>query len=185
MGAIASLLSKKKPEMRILMLGLYSAGKTTLLHKLKLGNVVITKSTMRFTVETVEYKHVHLACWDVGSSFYKPLWRHYYQNKNTIIYVVDSNDRDRFNLKDAKDELHMMLNEDKLCVACVLVYANKQDLPNAMTTPAIVDALDLASVRTLNWKIQPSCATTGDGLLTRELSKPKNTLPGNLPQEDV
>ena len=44
--------------------------------------------------------------------------------------MVDSNDRDR--IDDAKEELHRMLNEDELRDAVVLVFANKQDLPQAM-----------------------------------------------------
>tara|TARA_B110001452_G_C15087920_1_gene379560 strand:+ start:187 stop:465 length:279 start_codon:yes stop_codon:yes gene_type:complete len=76
--------------------------------------------------------------------------------------VVDSNDRDR--MGEARDELHRMLNEDELCEAVLLVFANKQDLPNAMTAAEITDKLGLHSLRKRNWYIQASCATTGDGL---------------------
>ena len=47
------MISKK--EMRILMVGLDAAGKTTILYKLKLGEVVTTIPTIGFNVETVEY----------------------------------------------------------------------------------------------------------------------------------
>jgi ADP-ribosylation factor protein 1 len=59
-----SLFSKK--DMRILMLGLDAAGKTTILYKLKLGEVVSSVPTIGFNVETVEYKNIKFTVWDVG-----------------------------------------------------------------------------------------------------------------------
>jgi ADP-ribosylation factor 1/2 len=55
-----------KKEMRILMLGLDAAGKTTILYKLKLGEVVSSVPTIGFNVETVEYKNIKFTVWDVG-----------------------------------------------------------------------------------------------------------------------
>ncbi|KAF4716884.1 Arf GTPase arf1, partial [Perkinsus olseni] len=152
-----------KKEMRILMVGLDAAGKTTILYKLKLGEVVTTIPTIGFNVETVEYKNISFTVWDVGGQDkIRPLWRHYYQNTQGLIFVVDSNDRDR--MDDAKEELHRMLNEEELRDACVLVFANKQDLPNAMTAAEVTEKLGLHSLRHRNWYIQSACATTGDGL---------------------
>ena len=66
--------------------------------------------------------------WDVGGQDkIRPLWRHYFQNTQGIIFVVDSNDRDR--IVEAREELQRMLNEDELRDAILLVFANKQDLP--------------------------------------------------------
>jgi ADP-ribosylation factor protein 1 len=66
--------------------------------------------------------------WDVGGQDkIRPLWRHYFQNTQAIIFVVDSNDRDR--IVEAREELQRMLNEDELRDAILLVFANKQDLP--------------------------------------------------------
>lgn len=66
--------------------------------------------------------------WDVGGQDkIRPLWRHYFQNTQGIIFVVDSNDRDR--VVEAREELQKMLNEDELRDALLLVFANKQDLP--------------------------------------------------------
>merc|ERR1712232_945186 len=53
-------------EMRILMVGLDAAGKTTILYKLKLGEVVTTIPTIGFNVETVEYKNISFNVWDIG-----------------------------------------------------------------------------------------------------------------------
>ena len=59
------------------------------------------------------------------------------QNTQGCIFVVDSNDRDRIDDSQgyehsAKDELNRMLAEDELREAVLLVFANNQDLPNAM-----------------------------------------------------
>ncbi len=82
-----------------------------------------------FNVETVEYKNIQFTVWDVGGQDkIRPLWRHYFQNTQGIIFVVDSNDRDRI-APEARDELQRMLNEDELKNALLLVFANKQDLP--------------------------------------------------------
>lgn len=80
-----------------------------------------------FNVETVEYKNLSFTMWDVGGQTkIRPLWRHYYQNTEAIIFVVDSNDRER--IAEAKEELHSLASDDELRGAHVLVMANKQDL---------------------------------------------------------
>jgi ADP-ribosylation factor protein 1 len=152
-----------KTEQRILMVGLDAAGKTTILYKLKLGEVVTTIPTIGFNVESVEYKNISFTVWDVGGQDkIRPLWRHYYQNTNGIIFVVDSNDRER--IDDAQSELERMLSEDELRDAALLVFANKQDLPKALPASEITEKLGLHSLRTRPWYIQATCATTGDGL---------------------
>jgi len=170
------LFSKK--EMRILMVGLDAAGKTTILYKLKLGEIVTTIPTIGFNVETVEYKNISFTVWDVGGQDkIRPLWRHYFQNTQGLIFVVDSNDRERAG--EAKDELNRMLNEDELRDAALLVFANKQDLPNAMNAAELTDKLGLHTLKNRNWYIQATCATSGDGLyegldwLSNELKKKK------------
>jgi len=162
---ISSLLGKLfgNKEMRILMVGLDAAGKTTILYKLKLGEIVTTIPTIGFNVETVEYKNINFTVWDVGGQDkIRPLWRHYFQNTQGLIFVVDSNDRERAD--EAKEELAKMLGEEELRDAIVLVFANKQDLPNAMSPAEITDKLGLNDLRARTWFIQPACATQGDGL---------------------
>lgn len=150
-------------QVRILMVGLDAAGKTTILYKLKLGEIVTTIPTIGFNVETVEYKNISFTVWDVGGQDrIRPLWRHYFQNTEGLIFVVDSNDRER--IVEARDELTKMLSEDELRDAVILIFANKQDLPNAMTAAEITDKLGLQSLRNRNWYIQATCATAGDGL---------------------
>ncbi|KAJ7268953.1 ADP-ribosylation factor family-domain-containing protein [Mycena rebaudengoi] len=158
---LSGLFSKK--EMRILMVGLDAAGKTTILYKLKLGEIVTTIPTIGFNVETLEYKNISFTVWDVGGQDkIRRLWNHYFQNTQGIIFVVDSNDRER--VLEAREELQRMLNEDELRDALVLVFANKQDLPNAMNAAEITDKIGLHGLRQRTWYIQAACATSGDGL---------------------
>jgi len=151
------------------MLGLDAAGKTTLLYKLKLGEVITTIPTIGFNIETVEYKNIDLIVWDVGGrDKIRPLWRHYFEGSTALIFVVDSNDRDRIDdLKEyersAKEELHRTLEEDSMKNVPVLIFANKQDLPAAMSVKEVTERLGL-SKRSQKWYVQGSCATTGDGL---------------------
>jgi len=162
---LSSVLSRLfgKKQMRILMVGLDAAGKTTILYKFKLGEIVTTIPTIGFNVETVEYKNICFTVWDVGGQDkIRPLWRHYFQNTQGLIFVVDSNDRER--ITEAREELSRMLAEDELREAVLLIFANKQDLPNAMNAAEITDKLGLHSLRNRNWYIQATCATSGDGL---------------------
>ena len=134
--------------------------------------------------------------WDVGGQDkIRPLWRHYFQNTQGLIFVIDSNDRER--VTEAQDELTKMvtimwiiiglnlilynflwqLQEDELRDAVLLVFANKQDLPNAMSAAELTDKLGLNQLRGRRWYIQATCATQGHGLyegldwLSNELAK--------------
>eukprot|EP01120_Amphizonella_sp_Union-15-10_P014929 TRINITY_DN746_c0_g1_i6.p1 TRINITY_DN746_c0_g1~~TRINITY_DN746_c0_g1_i6.p1 ORF type:complete len:162 (-),score=32.14 TRINITY_DN746_c0_g1_i6:24-509(-) len=146
------------------MVGLDAAGKTTILYKLKQGEIVTTIPTIGFNVERVQYKNINFIVWDLGGQDkMRSLWRHYYgQSTQGVIYVVDSNDRKR--IEEAALELQKILREDELRDAVVLVLANKQDLPNAMSVAEVTDKLGLHSLRSRQWYIQATCATTGDGL---------------------
>ncbi|KAF7496198.1 ADP-ribosylation factor 2 [Sarcoptes scabiei] len=130
--------------MRILMVGLDAAGKTTILYKLKLGEIVTTIPTIGFNVETVEYKNISFT---VGMLVGKIRFDHcggIIFKTQGLIFVVDSNDRER--VGEAREEF------------------DANDLPNAMSAAEITDKLGLHSLRNRNWYIQATCATTGDGL---------------------
>ena len=109
----------------------------------------------------MEYKNIQFTVWDVGGQDkIRPLWRHYFQNTQGIIFVVDSNDRDR--VVEAREELQRMLNEDELRDAMLLVFANKQDLPNAMNAAEITDKLGLHSLRQRAWVSLITCVSRPD-----------------------
>ena len=155
------LLGKK--DVRILMVGLDAAGKTTILYQLKMGETVKTIPTIGFNVETLEYKNLNFTVWDVGGQDkIRVLWKHYYQYTDGLIFVVDSNDKDR--VEDASEELKKMLAEEELKDAAVLVMANKQDLNGAMSPNDVTEKLGLQSLKGRQWLVQGTSATTGQGL---------------------
>ncbi|XP_022315497.2 uncharacterized protein LOC111119544 [Crassostrea virginica] len=156
-------LSSGNPA-RILMLGLDAAGKTTILYKIKLNEVVNTIPTIGFNVETVSpVKGVSFTVWDVGGQDrIRPLWSHYYQNTEGLVYVVDSNDRER--ILESREELFGILQNDEMRGVPVVVIANKQDLPNALSTSKVADLMCLHKLNSRKWHIQAACATTGEGI---------------------
>ena len=90
---ISSVLTRLfgKKQMRILMVGLDAAGKTTILYKLKLGEIVTTIPTIGFNVETVEYKNICFTVWDVGGQDkIRPLWRHYFPSRRYVVICLVS-----------------------------------------------------------------------------------------------
>ncbi|KAH0453898.1 hypothetical protein IEQ34_018222 [Dendrobium chrysotoxum] len=150
-------------EARILVLGLDNAGKTTILYRLQMGEVVSTIPTIGFNVETVQYNNIKLQVWDLGGqTSIRPYWRCYFPNTQAIIYVVDSSDTDRLVI--AKEEFHAILEEDELKGSVVLVYANKQDLPGALDDAAITEALELHKIKNRQWAIFKTSAIKGEGL---------------------
>ena len=165
-------------EYRILMLGLDAAGKTTLLYRLKLGEVETTVPTIGFNVEQVQYNNkISFVVWDVGGQDrLRMLWRHYYENVQALIFVVDSADVDRLDV--AKAELMKLVAAEELKDAIILIFANKQDLRGAVKASEMAQRLSLPSMKN-QWYIQPCVATDGQGLcegldwLSDALSKKK------------
>ncbi|KAI8845248.1 ADP-ribosylation factor family-domain-containing protein [Chytriomyces cf. hyalinus JEL632] len=166
MGSIFSSLFQRlwgTKEVRILILGIDGAGKTTILYRLQIGEVVTTIPTIGFNVETVTFKNIKFQVWDLGGqTSIRPYWRCYYQNTDAIIYVIDSTDRDRLSI--SKDELLAMLQEEELKTAKLMVLANKQDLAGAMSAAEVSEHLGLTELRGRQWTIFKCSAMTGEGL---------------------
>jgi ADP-ribosylation factor-like protein 1 len=140
-----------------------NAGKTTLLYRLKIGEVVTTIPTIGFNVESVTYKNLNFNVWDLGGqTSIRPYWRCYYANTAAVIFVVDSTDIER--LQTAAEELGAMLNEEELKDAALLVFANKQDQPGAKGAADISAALRLGDLRDRNWSIMACSAIDGSGI---------------------
>jgi ADP-ribosylation factor protein 1 len=152
-----------KFEGRLLMLGLDASGKTTILYKLRLGEVIATLPTIGFNVETIEVGKMNLTVWDVGGQEkIRMLWRHYYDNLNGLVFVVDSTDRER--LHEVRDELARLLDEASLQGVPLLVFANKQDLHNAISVSELTEKLNLTNIRDRSWFIQSCSAILGTGI---------------------
>ena len=150
-------------DARVLMLGLDAAGKTTILYRLKLNELLTTIPTIGFNVEEVRYKRLKLNVWDVGGQDkIRLLWRHYFENTDALIFVIDSSDRTR--LGEAADELWTICKHERMLnLKFVLVFANKQDLPNAASPNDIATALRIDALGK-KFTIQVCSATQNYGL---------------------
>lgn len=164
MGLINSTQLKIK-EAQIIMLGLDSSGKSTLLYKLKCNEVFLTEPTIGFNVEMIKTsKDMTLTIWDVGGQQkMRTAWDNYLEDTDCLVYVVDSSDKRH--LEESKKELGIILKHDNIKNVPVVVLANKQDLPGALSAEEITQRLNMKKhCQNRNWYVQPCCALTGEGL---------------------
>ncbi|XP_012158540.1 ADP-ribosylation factor-like [Ceratitis capitata] len=154
---------KHEPELRVGMLGLDNAGKTTILYQLKIERNVEPLPTVGFNVENVRCGKMLLNIWDVSGDRprTRTLWQHYNQNTRAIIFVIDATDVRR--LTRAMDELRWLCCRPELTGAVYLLFANKQDLPGALSAEQLVTLLQLRRLAQ-PWAIQECCAINGVGL---------------------
>ncbi|XP_026881438.2 ADP-ribosylation factor-like 4aa [Electrophorus electricus] len=155
--------------LHIAILGLDSAGKTTVLYRLQLNEFVNTVPTKGFNSERVELLlgtsgKVVFHFWDVGGQErLRPLWKSYTRCTDGIVFVVDSVDVER--LEEAKTELHKTIRSSENQGVPVLILANKQDLRNSLSLSEMMSMLALGELGpTTPWHLQPTCAIIGDGL---------------------
>lgn len=165
-GLVSTVLSwfSGKPEIRILILGLDAAGKTTILFKLSLGDYVKqVVPTVAFNLEKVEVGNLKLQIWDLGGqNQLRPFWRLYYKDTHGIVFVIDSTDKQRIEL--CKNELVALLSEDELKNVPLLILANKQDLTEAMLVEELTSKLELSSIKDRPWTIMPTSAVNGQNI---------------------
>jgi len=103
--------------------------------------------------------------WDIGGQKHiRPYWKNYYQNTDAIVYMIDSADKRRTD--EAAEELDTLLEEPDLAGIPVLVYANKQDLLNAMNAADIMQTLELQNKKDRWIHVEACSAKTGEGLET-------------------
>ena len=162
---ILKKIKQKEKEMRLLMLGLDNAGKTTILKKFNGEDINTISPTLGFNIKTLEYKNYTLNVWDVGGqTTIRSYWRNYFEKTDGLIWVIDSSDTRR--LLQCKEELHDLLQQEKLVGATLLIFANKQDVPGALSKQQIAEILELDKISDKrHWRIQSCSAVTGDGLI--------------------
>ncbi|CAH1792037.1 unnamed protein product [Owenia fusiformis] len=166
MGLLTILkkMKQKEKEVRLLMLGLDNAGKTTILKKFNGEDIDTISPTLGFNIKTLEHRGFKLNVWDVGGQkSLRSYWRNYFESTDGLIWVVDSADRRR--LQDTRQELDALLLEERLAGATLLVFANKQDLPGALSATEIREALNLDNIKSHHWLILGCSAVTGENLL--------------------
>ncbi|KAL6042920.1 ADP-ribosylation factor-like protein 2 [Balamuthia mandrillaris] len=165
MGLLTILKKQKlkEKEMRLLMLGLDNAGKTTLVKRFNGEEVDEVSPTLGFNINTLEYQGYRLNIWDVGGQkSLRSYWRNYFEQTDGLVWVVDCADKRR--LLDCKQELSMLLQEERLAGASLLIFANKQDITGALSSEELTESLALHEIKNRHWRIQPCSALTGQGL---------------------
>ncbi|KAK8126201.1 ADP-ribosylation factor family-domain-containing protein [Apiospora kogelbergensis] len=158
----------KDKEMRILMLGLDNAGKTTIVKRIMNEDVNTVSPTLGFIIKTIEYEGyaipgAYTGEGDVGGQkTLRSYWRNYFEKTDALIWVVDATDRLR--IQDCREELHGLLQEERLAGACLLIFANKTDVQGCMDDNEILEGLQLNAIRTHQWQILRCSAMTGVNL---------------------
>ncbi|KAJ7325148.1 hypothetical protein JRQ81_018168 [Phrynocephalus forsythii] len=165
LSILRKLKSAPDQEVRILLLGLDNAGKTTLLKQLASEDITHITPTQGFNIKSVQAQGFKLNVWDIGGQRkIRPYWRNYFENTDILIYVIDSADRKRF--EETGQELAELVDEEKLSGVPVLIFANKQDLLTAAPAAEIAEGLNLHTIRDRVWQIQSCSALTGEGVST-------------------
>ncbi|EFA10265.2 ADP-ribosylation factor-like protein 3 [Tribolium castaneum] len=163
LSLLRKLRAAPERELRLLLLGLDNAGKTTILKTLASEDINHITPTAGFNIKSVISEGFKLNVWDIGGQRkIRPYWKNYFENTDVLIYVVDSSDKKR--LEETGIELYELLTDDKLQDVPLLVYANKQDLPEALTAADLAQALGLPSIKDRPWQIQACTAVRGDGV---------------------
>ncbi|KOB67191.1 ADP-ribosylation factor-like protein 3, partial [Operophtera brumata] len=144
LSILKKLRSNSDKELRLLLLGLDNAGKTTLLKQLASEDVNHVTPTAGFNIKSVMSNGFKLNVWDIGGQRkIRPYWRNYFENTDMLV---------------------KLLQDDKLRGVPLLVYANKQDLATALPASEVAQHLGLHLIRDHTWQIQACVAVDGTGV---------------------
>lgn len=185
LSKILEFFTKSRNNFKIIILGMQNAGKTTILYRLSLGQLVKTTPTIGSNVEELTYNNVKFQAWDLGGQeSTRSVWDVYYMNTDAIVYVIDSIDDEYY--EESKIQFHKMLNNPALKNATILIFANKQDLPGAKTVNKLIEDYEFDKIKSHVWQIQSCSALKGEGLVTgikwlseQLVFRGKNNFPNN------
>lgn len=166
---IGFALGLLKHPASVLVIGLDNSGKTTLIQHLKASSASSASQevtpTVGFQVEEFSKGKINFTVYDMsGQGRYRSLWEAYYADVQAIIFVLDSTDKVRMCV--AKDELATLLeHKDIHASLCpMLFFANKSDVPGALTNEECMQEMNLFNIRDRPWHMRSSNAITGDGV---------------------
>jgi small GTP-binding protein len=120
--------------------------------------------TIGVDFEKLTINDTSLMVWSIGGrSAHRALWTQQYKRMSAFIFVVDSNDHER--IDEAREKLHQLVNDENFQEKPILIFANKQDLPNAMDCNQLQDKLHLEKLnKNIKWHLQPASAVHNQGL---------------------
>ncbi len=190
LSKILEFFTKSRNNFKIIILGMQNAGKTTILYRLCLGQLVKTTPTIGSNVEELNYNNVKFQAWDLGGQeSNRSLWDVYYMSTDAIVYVIDSQDDEFF--EESKAQFHKLLVHPILKNATILIFANKQDLPGAKPVNKLIQDYGFDQIKNHIWHIQSCSALKGEGLVTgikwlseQLVFRGKNNFPNNPYLED-
>ncbi len=185
LSKIIEFFTKSKNNFKIIILGMQNAGKTTILYRLSLGQLVKTTPTIGSNVEELSYNNVKFQAWDLGGQeSTRSVWDVYYMNTDAIVYVIDSQNDEYF--EESKAQFYKLLSHPNLKSATVLIFANKQDLPGAKSVDKLIQDYEFHKIKYHIWHIQSCSALKGEGLITgikwlseQLVFRGKNNFPNN------
>ncbi|QGI70694.1 hypothetical protein CEK26_003028 [Fusarium fujikuroi] len=169
------------PPITVGLIGLRSAGKTTIVHKLSGNSDPATPSIETVEITPVYQGNQQFKIFDyAGNPHWRPCWRSFMSRLQAVVFVIDSSDMEA--LQEAKTELAGLLKEDMLEQQPFLVLANKQDdsvrgiltgvilgtdmRQKAMSVAELTEYLDIQKYldKPSKCRVQPTSALTGEGL---------------------
>ena len=190
LSKILEFFTRSRNNFKIIILGMQNAGKTTILYRLSLGQLVKTTPTIGSNVEEINYNNVQFQAWDLGGQeSTRSVWDVYYMNTDAIVYVIDSQDEEYY--EESKLQFHKLLRNSALKNATILIFANKQDLSEVKDVNRLIQDYELDKIKDHIWHIQPCSALKGEGLvegikwLSEQLVfRGKNNFPNNPYEND-
>ncbi|TPX72877.1 hypothetical protein SpCBS45565_g00069 [Spizellomyces sp. 'palustris'] len=168
--AFLTTLGIIRRRVSILILGLDNSGKTTIIaHFIRASSVPAAPSpnspppivpTVGFSLEKFDYENLNFTVFDMsGQGRYRELWKHYYDDTDGLVWVLDAGDKERMAV--VRKELwtvlsHKVLQQKKIPI---VFFANKMDLEGSLTPQECIAALGLEEIRDRTWNIMwvPLC----------------------------
>ena len=185
LSKIIEFFTKSRNNFKIIILGMQNAGKTTILYRLSLGQLVKTTPTIGSNVEELTHNNVKFQAWDLGGQeSTRSVWDVYYMSTDAVVYVIDSQDDENF--EESKAQFHKVISHPNLKNTIILIFANKQDLPGAKDVNKLIEDYEFDKIKNHIWKIQSCSALKGEGLISgikwlseQLLFRGKNSFPNN------
>lgn len=167
---LLSIIRKQKlkdKELRILMLGLDNAGKSTIIKTILHQDINKVIPTMGFEINTVAFEGFQLNIWDIGGQqTLRSFWFNYFDRLDALIWVIDLSNLQRLN--ENFKEMRKVLNNEKLIGLKILIYLNKMDLVAKEEIPKVKEqvtrVLELDQIESDKWRIFESSAHDVDSV---------------------